>query len=393
MSVLFPVYLPNKVSFMRGDGVHLYDANGKKYVDFCSGIGVNSLGYGNPVIEEAINKVVKSGVLHVSNLFVIPQAIELAEKLVECTFADNVFFCNSGAEAVECALKVARVYQRGLGNNRFKFLSFHDSFHGRTWATCSANGPKKRSDVLEPYVDWFVHAKFNDISDVIAKLDDNNNEIGAIIVEPIQGEGGVKVASGDFLRDLRKVCDERDIVLIADCVQCGIGRSGRFFVYEHHGIVPDLCAIAKGMGGGVPIGACLAKSKFMNHLRVGMHGSTYGSNPLTTTVSLAVVSKILSTDFMENVARVGNYLNRKLCDLARKYPDIIVEVRGMGLMIGVEVSTKVHNIRQLMEDICNSGLILVTAGVSTLRILPPLVITEASVDEGIEILDTCIGRI
>ncbi|WP_353274892.1 aspartate aminotransferase family protein [Wolbachia endosymbiont (group A) of Ennomos erosarius] len=379
ISPILPVYSPVNINFSYGKGIYLYDIDGKRYVDFHSGIAVNSLGHTNSRLISAL-KLQGEKLWHISNTYNIPAANNFAEKLINNSFADTVFFSNSGSEAVECGLKIARVYQNGKGNkNRHRILTFHSAFHGRTFLTCAANDKQKFSELLSPCIDWCDNIEPN-IESVKKAI---SSGIGVILIEPIQGQGGIKVMDDTFMRELRKLCDENDILLFFDCVQCGAGRTGKLFAYEHIGVEPDICALAKGIGGGFPLGACLATENAAKYMAVGMHGSTFGGNPLATSVGNAVLEELLSPGFLKNVEIRGKYLKNKLEDLASKFP-IIEEVRGKGLMLGIKVKA---NNKKFAEELSHRGLL--TVGVTSdnvVRILPPFIITEKEIDEGIEIL-------
>ncbi|MDG7053053.1 MAG: aspartate aminotransferase family protein [Wolbachia endosymbiont of Alcedoecus sp.] len=379
ISPILPVYSPININFSYGKGVYLYDVNGKRYIDFHSGIAVSSLGHANPQLISAL-KLQGERLWHISNTYNIPAANNFAEKLKDNSFADTVFFTNSGSEAVECGLKIARAYQNGKGSkNRHRILTFHGAFHGRTFLTCATNDRQKFSELLNPYIDWCDNVEPN-IESVRKAI---SNSIGVILIEPIQGQGGIKVMDAVFMKELRKLCDENDILLFFDCIQCGAGRTGKLFAYEHIGVEPDICALAKGIGGGFPLGACLATEKAAKYMKVGMHGSTFGGNPLATSVGNAVVDELLSSSFLENVEIRGKYLKNKLEGLASKFP-MIEEVRGNGLMLGIKVKM---DSQKFAEELSYRGLL--TVGVTSdnvVRILPPLIITEKEIDEGIEIL-------
>ncbi|WP_353287432.1 aspartate aminotransferase family protein [Wolbachia endosymbiont (group B) of Gerris lacustris] len=379
ISPILPVYSPININFPYGKGVYLYDIDNKRYVDFHSGIAVSSLGHANPRLTDVL-KLQGEKLWHISNTYNISTANKFAENLINNSFANTVFFANSGSEAVECGLKIARAYQNGKGNkNRYRILTFHGAFHGRTFLTCATNDRQKFSELLNPYIDWCDNIKPN-IESVKKAI---SNDIGVILIEPIQGQGGIKVMSEVFMKELRELCNENDILLFFDCVQCGAGRTGKLFAYEHIGIKPDICALAKGIGGGFPLGACLATEKVAKYMAVGMHGSTFGGNPLATSVGNAVLDELLSPGFLENVEVRGKSLKNKLEDLASKFP-MIEEVRGKGLMLGIKV--KMNN-QKFAEELSHRGLL--TVGVTSdnvVRILPPLIITEKEIDEGIEIL-------
>ncbi|QGR02294.1 aspartate aminotransferase family protein [Ehrlichia ruminantium] len=379
-SPILQVYDPSLVTFSHGKGVYLYGHDGKKYIDFHSGIATSSLGHAHPVLVETLKRQGEK-LWHLSNLHTIPEAIKLAQKLVDISFADKVFFNNSGAESVDCALKIARSYQCGKGNTqRYRFITLQHSFHGRTYAACSANEPSNFSPLLKPYVEWFDSVEPN-IKAVKNALNENT---GAILIEPIQGEGGINVLDASFIKELRAICDQNDILLIFDCVQCGTGRTGKFFAYEHVNVMPDICTLAKGLGSGFPVSACLSTRNASQFMGIGMHGSTFGGNPLATTIAGTVVDEILKPGFLENVTKNSQYLHKKLEDLSDKFP-VIQEIRGKGLLIGVKVNT---NSRALMKDLVNYGLLLSTARGNVLRVIPPLIITQQEIDEGINILES-----
>ncbi|QXK92582.1 aspartate aminotransferase family protein [Neoehrlichia mikurensis] len=387
-SPIMPFYNPQDLSFTHGKGVCLYDKNGNRYLDFISGIGVNSLGYSHPALINAL-KTQGEKIWHASNLYVIPEAIKLAQKLIDHSFADTIFFTNSGAEAVECGLKVARSYHNGKKKpERYKILTLKNSFHGRTYAACSASDPQKFSFLLYPYVDWFINTdcNINIIKDVISK-----HNIGTILLEPIQGEGGINVIDINLLKELRTLCNEHDILLFFDCVQCGTGRTGKFFAYEHFDIQPDICSLAKGIGGGFPLGSCLATANAAQFLSTGIHGSTYGGNPLATTIGYTVVNEILSKDFLNNVTNNGIYLKNKLVHLSNQIP-IIEEVKGMGLMLGIKIQDKISN-TFVMRKLTKYKLLVGTASNNVIRMLPPLIISQQEIDEAVDILKTCFTEI
>ncbi|AAV86410.1 acetylornithine aminotransferase [Anaplasma marginale str. Dawn] len=389
-SCIVPFYAPFDVSFARGEGVYLYDTQGKRYIDFVSGIATVSLGHCHPALVNALETQGKT-LWHVSNMYRIAEAERLAEKLVGCSFADLAFFCNSGAEAVECGFKIIRSYQNGKGRpERYKILTMRRSFHGRTYAACSANEPQHFMRLLHPYVDWFVSVN-PDIDSVRSEVSKGN--IGGILVEPVQGQSGVHILGGEFLKGLRDICDEHDMLLFFDCVQCGAGRTGKFFAYEHFGVHPDVCSIAKGMGGGFPIGGCLITKNAGQFAAVGMHGSTFGCNPLATTVAYAAVSEILREGFLENVSNNGKYLVDELTKLSGKFSGIIEEVRGLGLMVGLQMNTKV-NVRAFAGKVLEQGLLLSTADSrNVLRMLPPLVVSKGEIEEALHIFARCLEEI
>ncbi|MCU7611377.1 aspartate aminotransferase family protein [Anaplasma capra] len=381
-SFIVPFYAQFDVSFARGEGVHLYDTKGRRYIDFVSGIAAVSLGHCHPTLVNALETQGRT-LWHVSNVYRIPEAERLAEKLASFSFADAVFFCNSGAEAVECGFKIARSYQNGKRRpERYKILTMRRSFHGRTYAACSANEPRKFSRLLHPYVDWFVSVN-PDVDSVRDEVSKGN--IGVVLVEPVQGEGGIHVLGGEFLRGLRSICDEHDVLLFFDCVQCGSGRTGKFFAHEHFGVNPDICSVAKGIGGGFPVGGCLATKNAVQFVEVGMHGSTFGCNPLAMTVAHAAVDEILREGFLENVTSNGQYLIDKLTEMSKKF-SIIEEVRGLGLMIGLQINNRI-DARTIACKFAEQGLLLSAVSGNVLRLLPPLVVSREEIEEALQILE------
>lgn len=386
ISPILPIYSPIDINFSHGEGVYLYDTNGKRYIDFQSGIAANSLGHCHPHLVSTLKKQSEK-VWHLSNINIIPAAVEFAKKLIANSFADTAFFTNSGTEAVECGLKIARSYQNGKGNHhRYKIITFKGAFHGRSFAACSGNDPENFSDLLRPYVEWFENVEPN-IESVKSVIDNN---IGVVLIEPIQGESGVNVIDHSFLRGLRELCNENDILLFFDCVQCGAGRTGKLFAYEHFGVLPDICALAKGIGGGFPLGACLTTENAAQYMGVGLHGSTYGGNPLATSIGNAVLDELLKDGFLKSVEDKGKYLKDKLQQLANKHK-IIQEIRGLGLMLGVKINT---DNKEFSRELCYRGLLTVgTTAQQVVRILPPLIITKEQIDEGIGILDTYLNEI
>ena len=378
---IIPFYRRFNVSFTRGSGVCLYDSAGKRYLDFASGVATSSLGHCHPAMVEALRRQVGK-LWHVSNLYNIAEAERLAEELVRVSFADMAFFVNSGAEAVECGFKIARSYQNGIGRSeRYKMLTLRRSFHGRTYAACSASEPTMFTPLLYPYVDWFVSVSpsIDAIREEIEK-----GIIGAVLVEPVQAEGGVHILSKELLEDLRALCDQHDVLLFFDCVQCGFGRTGKFFAYEHFGVTPDICAIAKGMGGGFPVGGCLVTHKAGKFVTARMHGSTYGGNPLAAVAALTVLSEIQKPGFLDSVTHNGNHLLSGLRNLSKKHK-IIREVRGLGLLIGLEVDGNVYEITAKLIDM---GVLVAPIGAgSVIRVVPPLVVTRDEIDEALNVFD------
>ncbi len=378
---VMPTYARMDVAFERGEGAYLYAADGRRYLDFGAGIAVASLGHCHPHLVAALHR--QAGRLwHCSNLYRIPEQQRLARRLVDTTFANSVFFCNSGAEAIECGLKLVRRYHDLDGNaGRYRVITMAGAFHGRTLATIAAGGSPKHLAGFDPVVDGFDQVPFGDLNAVRAAI---TPETAAILVEPIQGEGGIHPATVEFLRGLRTAADEFGLLLFLDEVQCGMGRTGRLFAHEWAGIAPDLMAVAKGLGGGFPIGACLATEQAAAALTTGSHGTTFGGNPLAVTVANAVLDVILEDGFLDHVRAVGDGLRRGLDGLAAKHPGVLSEVRGSGLMLGLKcVVENTALVARLLEN----GMLSIPAADDVVRILPPLVVNDAHVGEALEILD------
>jgi acetylornithine/N-succinyldiaminopimelate aminotransferase len=382
-SVLMETYASFPVVLALGKGSYVEDVNGKKYLDFCSGIAVNSLGHCNDTYVQALTKQL-STLVHCSNLYLNKPAIQLAEKLLEGSVFDKAFFCNSGAEAIEGSIKLSRKYAKETtGVNRNKILSMTNSFHGRTYGALSATGQKQYQAGFQPLVPEFDTFTFNDF-DSLSQFDAQT--IAAIIVEPIQGEGGVHPVAQEFLQKIRTFCDREKIVLIYDEIQCGAGRTGKFFAYEQFGVAPDVIAMAKGLGGGFPIGAILANSEIAKAFKPGDHGTTFGGNPLACTAALACVETIKAPVFLGAVASKGEHLLSALKNLAEK-TDKIKEVRGMGLMLGVEFTEPV----KLIINACiEAGLLLIGAGDKVIRVLPPLTVSIEEIDSALAILEKVV---
>ena len=380
MSALAKNYNRRKIAFKRGKGSFLYSTNGKKYLDFVQGIAVNSLGHSNPYLVNAINKQSKK-VWHVSNAFIIPEGERLAKRLTKKTFADFVIFQNSGAEATEAAIKVARRYFYSLGQSKKnRILCIKNSFHGRTLATIFASGSKKMTEGFGPKIGGFDHFEFGNIKSLKKSIKKNT---AAIMIEPTMGEGGVKVHSNNFLKNLRKICSEKNILLIADEVQCGIGRSGKFFSFEYANIKVDIVPIAKGIGGGFPIGAVLMSKKVAFCMTPGTHGSTFGGNPLAMSVGNAVIDQIFKKGFLKNVQKISKYFYLELNKLKNEYPKIIKELRGLGLLIGLQLfKDQTKFIQKLMDN----KLLTIRAGENVIRILPPLNVKKNEIDLAIKII-------
>jgi acetylornithine/N-succinyldiaminopimelate aminotransferase len=386
-SSLLPTYARYDLAFDRGDGAWLTATSGERFLDFGGGIAVSSLGYSHPHLVAAL--VEQGGKLwHTSNLFQIPQAERLADRLTEASFADYVFFTNSGAEAVEGAIKTARKYQSACGRpEKFRIITFAGAFHGRTLATIAAAGNAKYLDGFGPRMDGFDTVPFGDLDAVKAAI---GPQTGAIMIEPIQGEGGIRVADPEFLRSLRALCDNHGLLLIFDEVQTGVGRVGKLFAYELSGAVPDIMAIAKGIGGGFPLGAFLATREAAKGMTLGTHGTTYGGNPLATSVGGAVLDVVLREGFLDHVASMGLKLKQGLAGLKESYPDVIAGVRGEGLMLGVET---VGPVAEFAAAARAEKLIVIPASDNVARLLPPLVITDDDVAEGLRRLGAACVRL
>jgi len=380
---LMPVYPRCGVRPVRGEGAYLFGEDGQQYLDFASGIAVNALGHAHPHLTKAIADQAAT-LMHVSNLYGSPQGEHLAQRLVDNTFADTVFFTNSGAEAVECAIKTARRYHFANGNpERHTLITFDTAFHGRTLGAISATNQAKMRDGFEPLLPGFAYAKFNDLEGALALIDDNT---AGFLVEPIQGEGGIRQASPEFLQGLRKACDEHGLLLVLDEVQCGYGRTGKFFAHELYGITPDIMSVAKGIGGGFPLGACLATEEAAKGMVAGTHGSTYGGNPLAMAAGEAILDVILEDGFLDHVATMGDRLRQALEQMIPNHDHLFDSVRGTGLMLGLKLKSDSRAFVAFARD--HHNLLLVSAGENVIRILPPLVIDENHIAECIDKLST-----
>jgi acetylornithine/N-succinyldiaminopimelate aminotransferase len=381
-SPLMPTYARSELAFDRGEGAYLFDTAGRRYLDFATGVAVNALGHAHPYLVEVLRE--QAGKLwHTSNLYQIPDQERLARRLVAASFADQAFFCNSGAEAIECALKISRRFHYGNGApERFRVLTFEGAFHGRTLTTIAAGGQPKHLEGFGPGVDGFDQVEFGDLKAAEGVI---GPETAAIMVEPIQGEGGICTPPPGFLKGLRALCDDNGLLLIFDEVQTGMGRTGRLFAHEWDGIEPDVMALAKGLGGGFPIGACLATNAAAEYMTPGTHGSTFGGNPLAMAVANGVLDVILGDEFLDQVRRVAGALNQRLNKLVAEYPTVFAEVRGTGLLIGLRC--EVPN-AEVIEAARVHGLLLASAGGNVARILPPLIAGESEVEEAVTILET-----
>jgi acetylornithine/N-succinyldiaminopimelate aminotransferase len=384
---LMPTYARADLAFERGDGAWLLGTDGRRYLDFAGGVAVNSLGHAHPKLVAAINDQAAK-VWHVSNLFRIPEAERLAERLVAASFADTVFFANSGAEAMECAIKMARKYHAVGGNpEKNRMIAFEGAFHGRTLATLAAAGTQKYLEGFGPPLEGFDHVPYGDLAAVKKMI---GPQTGAIVVEPIQGEGGVRVPPAGFLKALRELCDRHELLLVLDEVQTGVGRTGKFFAYEWAGIEPDILALAKGLGGGFPVGACLATAEAAKGMTAGTHGSTFGGNPLATAVSGAVLDVVLAPGFLEAVRKTGLLFKQRLAEMKDRHPAVIAEVRGEGLLLGLRAVVPNGD----LVNACRAeGLLTAAAGENVVRLLPPLIAREAEVAEAMQRLDAACTRI
>ena len=380
MSYLLNNYARKKISFIKGKGCYLYSTTGAKYLDFVQGIAVNSLGHCNDHLVKTINKQSKK-LWHVSNAFTIIEQERLAKRLTQNSFADFVCFQNSGAEATELAIKVARKYFYSKGQTKKnRILCLNDSFHGRTLATIFASNSKKATEGFGPKVDGFDHFDFADHKGLEKSI---TKKTAAIMIETVMGEGGIKAIPDYCLRGLRKLCNKKNILLILDEVQCGIGRSGKFFAFEYAGITPDIVPVAKGIGGGFPIGACLMTKKVASCMGPGSHGSTFGGNPLAMSVGNAVLDEILKKGFLKNVGTVSKYFHGELNKLQSEFPSIIKEVRGLGLLIGIKITAD-QNL--FVKKLLDNKLLTIRAAENVIRLLPPLNVKKENIDEAIVIL-------
>jgi acetylornithine/N-succinyldiaminopimelate aminotransferase len=386
-SHLLPTYARVDLAFERGEGVWLIATNGERYLDFTSGVAVNALGHAHPHLVDAIGEQVKK-LSHVSNLYRIPEAERLAARLCAASFADLVFFTNSGAEAMECAIKMARKYQSASGKpERYRIITFEGAFHGRTLATLAAGGQKKYLEGFGPVVEGFDQVAFADLDATKRAI---GRATGAILVEPIMGEGGVRVVPPEFLRALRTLCDLHGLLLIFDEVQTGVGRTGELFAYQRTGVTPDIMGLAKALGGGFPLGACLATAEAAKGMTAGTHGSTFGGNPLAMAAGNAVLDVMLADGFLDHVRRVALLLKQKLAAIKDRYPSVIAEVRGEGLLIGLRA---VVPSGELVDALRAEKMITVAAGDNVVRLLPPLIISEEEIADGVARIERACARL
>ncbi len=382
ITALMPVYGRCEVEPVRGDGCYLYDAQGREWLDFASGIAVNLLGHTHPHLVGAIQKQAAT-LMHTSNLYKVPAQANLAQRLVDLTFADTVFFTNSGAEAVECAVKTCRSHHFAAGNpEKFRILTFSNAFHGRTMATISATNQEKMRQGFEPLPDWFTVLPFNDLAAAEAAMaSELGGSVGGFLVEPVQGEGGIRPATQEFLKGLRALADKHGILLILDEVQCGVGRTGTLFAHEQYGITPDIMAIAKGIGGGFPVGACLATEHAASGMIVGRHGSTYGGNPLAMAACEAVLDVVTEPAFLGHVNEMSARLRAALEQMIPNHDELFDHVRGMGLMLGLKLKS---DSRAFVNHARSHGILTVAAGDNVVRLLPPLIIEEHHIRECVD---------
>ena len=378
---LLPTYNRTDIAFVRGEGSYLFAEDGKRYLDFGAGIAVSAFGHANPRMLKALTDQAQL-LWHTSNLYRVPGQESLSQKLVAATFADTCFFTNSGTEAIELAIKMARRYHFANGHpERFHILTFEGAFHGRTYAAINAGGNEKYLEGFGPRMPGFVQLAAGDLEAVKKAI---SPETAAILIEPLQGESGVRVIAPDFLKGLRKLCDEHGLILIFDEIQTGLGRTGKFFAYDWLGFTPDIMTVAKALGGGFPVGAVLATAEAAKGMTVGTHGTTYGGNPLAMAVGNEAVAMILEPGFLEHVGKVAGFLHQQLGALIAAHPDVFDGVRGQGLMIGLKMKTDAGAFIALARA---NGLVVLPAGDNVVRMLPPLTLSEAEAREGIELLN------
>jgi acetylornithine/N-succinyldiaminopimelate aminotransferase len=386
IAATMPVFKRVPIAFERGEGAYLYATDGRRYLDFASGIAVTMLGHAHPHLVEALKKQAEK-LWHTSNLYEIPEQTRLAERLVANSFADTVFFANSGAEAIECGLKIIRKYQKANGHpERYRVLCTNGAFHGRTLATIAAGGQKKHLDGFDPVVDGFDHAAFNNLNELRAAV---TEKTAAILVEPVHGEGGIRPASKEFLEGARKLADEFGLLLFFDEVQTGAGRTGELFAYQTYGVAPDVMAVAKGFGGGFPVGACLATEKAAKAMTYGAHGSTFGGNPLAMAVGNAVLDVMLEPGFLDRVKKLIPVAWKAFEGIVKEFPNHFEELRGRGMMMGLKCKVSSE---EMGERLTQNGLLTVGAGENTLRLAPPLIIDERHIDEAVQIFRRTVGE-
>jgi len=376
-SALYETFARAPLAFDHGEGAWLVTTGGERYLDFAAGIAVNSLGHGHPHLVEALRE--QAGKLwHTSNLYEVPEQRRLGERLVESTFADKVFFTNSGAEALECAIKTARRYHYVRGHpERYRIITFEGAFHGRTLATIAAGGQPKYLEGFGPKVEGFDQVALGDIEAVKKAI---TGETAGILIEPVQGEGGIRAVPAETLKTLRRLCDEHGLLLIYDEVQCGVGRTGRFFAYEWSGAAPDIMAIAKGIGGGFPMGACLATDDAASGMTPGVHGTTFGGNPLAMAVGNAVLDVVLAEGFLDEVNRKALLFKQGLASIVDEFPAVFEEIRGIGLILGLKCRMPNAGVNMAFRE---EKLLTVPGGDNVVRLLPPLTLTDDDIREGL----------
>ncbi|PWJ81630.1 acetylornithine aminotransferase [Pseudaminobacter salicylatoxidans] len=386
-SALYDTFARAPLAFERGEGSWLITQDGQRYLDFAGGIAVNSLGHGHPALVAALTE--QAGKLwHTSNLYEIPGQTRLSERLAAATFADKVFFTNSGAEALECAIKTARRYQYANGHpEKFRIITFEGAFHGRTLATIAAGGQQKYLEGFGPKVEGFDQVPFGDLEALQKAI---TPETAALLIEPVQGEGGIREVAVSFLKRLRELCDEHGLLLILDEVQSGIGRTGKLFAYEWSGVAPDIMAIAKGIGGGFPVGACLATARAAEGMTAGVHGTTFGGNQLAMAVGNAVLDVVLEEGFLEDVQRKALLMKQGLAAVADEFPDVIEGVRGSGLMLGLKCRMPNGTVNAALRD---QKLLAVPAGDNVIRLLPPLTVSDDEIREALERIRSAAGSL
>jgi acetylornithine/N-succinyldiaminopimelate aminotransferase len=376
MSHVMNTYARQPVAFVRGEGVWLWDEAGKKYLDALAGIAVNTLGYAHPRLTQALQKRIDSGVIHTSNLWRIPDQETAADRIAEITGLDEVFFCNSGLEANEAAIKVARKYGHDKGVAEPAIIVMEKAFHGRSLATLSATGSRKVQAGFEPLVQGFVRVPLNDL-EAVRQAAEHNRNIVAVMIEPIQGEGGINVSRLEYLRGLKEICEQKEWLFISDEVQCGLGRTGKWFVYQHAGFQPDVVPLAKGMGSGVPVGACVVGNRAKGVFKPGNHGSTFGGNPLAMTAVVTTIDTIKEEKLMERAVKAGDAIRGGVRNAVKGLQGV-ADIRGMGSMIGVELA---RGCGELVLQALQAGLVLNVTSDNVIRMLPPLVMTEAEAGE------------
>lgn len=380
---LLPVHKRFNIAFSHGEGAYLFDKEGKKYLDFGAGIAVNALGHCHPKMVEALTSQAKK-LWHVSNIYNGFELNNYAEKLVENTFADYVFFCNSGAESIECVIKmIRRNFFVKNQSNKYRIITFTGAFHGRTIATISAAAKEKYLEGFKPALDGFDNVEFDNIDAVKKAITENT---AGILIEPIQGEEGIRVADKKFIQELRKIADEKGLLLAFDEVQCGMGRTGELFAHDFFGVKPDLIGTAKAIAGGFPLGACLATKDAASGMTIGVHGTTYGGNPLAMATANAVLETMLEKGFLENVRKTGSEMKAELQKLHQKFPNLISEIRGVGLMLGIKINDKILN-TEVTQKLIDQGMLVIPASDNVIRLLPPLIIETKHVNEAVTKLE------